>query len=101
MDSRYNVGDPVVIIDNKKSFTLYYSWFDMHEDTNKIRNYGGFTPNNGETGKIVAIHPHENEHRYKYPLCAVLLDNFDSVVLISEDGILPNLTILFNDLIIQ
>lgn len=102
MDSRYNVGDPVVIINNKKSFTLYYSWFDMHEDTNKIRNFkGGVTPSNGETGKIVAIHPHENENWYKYPLCAILLDNDDSVVLVSEDGIGLNRAILFSDLIIQ
>ena len=102
MDSRYNVGDPVVIIDNKKSFTLYSSWFDMYEDTNKIRNFkAGIPPSNGETGKIVAIHPHENVDWYKYPLCAILLDNDDSVVLVSEDGLGLNRAILFSDLIIQ
>ncbi len=102
MDSRYNVGDPVVIIDSGKSFSLYSSWFDMHEDTNKIRNFkAGISPSNGETGKIVAIHPHGNGDWCKYPLCAILLDNDDSVVLVSEDGLRLNRAILFSDLIIQ
>jgi hypothetical protein len=102
MESKYKVGDHVVIMDNKKLFTSYYSWFEMHEDTKKIRNFKGyFTPNNGETGKIVAIHPHENTNWYKYPLCAILLDDYDSVVLIGEDGLVLNRAILFSDLIIQ
>lgn len=102
MESKYKVGDPVVIIDNGKSFTKYLSWFEMHEDTKKIKNFKfGFRPDDGATGKIVAIHPHENTSWYKYPLCAILLDNYNSVVLVSEDGLKINRAILFSDLIIQ
>lgn len=103
MESKYKVGDPVVIMDNKKLFTSYYSWFEMHEDTKKIKNFNfGFRPDDGATGKIVAIHPHENTSWYKYPLCAILLDNYyNSVVLVSEDGLELNRAILFSDLIIQ
>lgn len=30
MESKYKVGDPVVIMDNVKSFTKYLTWFEMY-----------------------------------------------------------------------
>lgn len=103
MNSMYKVGDPVVITNNDATYSRYASWFSAHEDTVKFISYFkvGFVPNDCATGRIVAIHPHENLSIHKFPLCAIMLDDFDYVVLLSETGIELNREVLFSDLIIQ
>ena len=78
------IGDKVKIVDNGKSYTTYADWFDKHAPKYASRFAYGDTPENGTTGNVVAIAPHEYGGKTLY---AISTGYFNAVYLVGEKGI--------------